>query len=98
MISISNLFVASFAANFSSREAGRAAFEQILAMMKSSDAIQLDFDNRSLTPSFADECIGGLAAHLGLAEVKRRIKLQNIDDISRPLVRHVVLRRSQIAA
>lgn len=96
--SISKFMVASIAPDFSSREIGRTAFAHIRDALSSCEVINLDFGDRLLTPSFADECIGGLAAHLGLEEFKRRVKLSNIDEASKPLVRHVVLRRVQLAA
>ncbi|NOT16920.1 MAG: STAS-like domain-containing protein [Sulfuriferula sp.] len=39
------------------------------------ELIEVDFLNKSLTPSFADECIGRLASAIGLNEFRKRIKL-----------------------
>lgn len=62
----------------------------IAQMLSESEGIEVDFDGHSLTPSFADEFIGGIAASLGLAEFRRRVRLKNIPDDSVPLVRHVL--------
>ncbi|MFZ7319702.1 STAS-like domain-containing protein [Comamonas jiangduensis] len=76
------------------RPNGQSFLEDVLAALASYDSIIIDFDNRAPTPSFADQCIGGLASQLGLETFKQRVKLKNVSDSSRSLVKHVILSRS----
>jgi hypothetical protein len=76
----------------SSRPAGQEALVLLAQMLSESEAVELDFEGLSLTPSFADEFLGGAAARLGIDEFRRRIVLTNIADNSRPLVLHVLAR------
>lgn len=92
MTSISRFLITSIEPEFATRAGGREAFFAIQRLLVNKEAIELDFSNRALTPSFADECIGGLVLSLGISEFKRRVKLVNIQEASRPLVRHLVLK------
>ncbi len=100
MTSTFKINVNEIAVELSTRPVGAKARESILNFLKRYDEVEIDFHYNSLTPSFADECIGRLAATIGLDEFKKRIKLKNIDESTRPLVKHVVLKRcsSPIAA
>lgn len=100
MTSTFKINVNEIAIELSTRPVGAKARESILNFLKSYDEVEIDFHNSSLTPSFADECIGRLAATIGLDEFKKRIKLKNVEESTKPLVKHVVLRRcsSPIAA
>lgn len=95
---ISSFSVASAVRDFATREGGRRALIAIQNELLHEDSIELDFAGGTLTPSFADECIGGLAASLGIDEFKRRIHFANVPDSAKPLIRHVVIKRSQVAA
>lgn len=97
MTSTFKIDVSEIAIELSTRPVGAKARESILIALKSYDEVEIDFHNSSLTPSFADECIGRLAAAIGLNEFKKRIKLKNIEESTRPLVKHVVLKRCSIA-
>lgn len=77
------------------RPNGQAFLEDVLTALAKYDAIVLNFDNRAPTPSFADQCIGGLASYLGLEAFKQRVKLTNVADTAKPLVKHVILSRSR---
>lgn len=80
--------------SMSSREIGNLALDRILQELQSSDVLELDFGGRLLTPSFADQCLGGLAARLGLDEFKRRVKIKNATAESASLIKHVVISRA----
>jgi len=85
--------VTSIASEFSTRPVGAQARSQLLHLLAQFGCVEVDLENRSLTPSFADECIGRLAGEIGLEEFKRRVKLVNVNESSRPLVKHVILTR-----
>ena len=93
MTSVFKIDVTEIAPEFSSRPVGKMAREKLLDLLQEHDSIEVDFQDKSLTPSFADECVGQLAAVLGLPEFKRRVALTHVSDESRPLIRHVVLTR-----
>lgn len=76
------------------RPNGQSFLEDVLEALSTYDTIVIDFDNRAPTPSFADQCIGGLASQLGLDTFKQRVRLKNISDSAKPLVKHVILSRS----
>ena len=77
------------------RPAGKAAREQILDMLGRFEALTLDFESVILTPSFADEFIGGLIIVLGEHEFHDRIQLVHLSPSAQPLVRHVTNLRSE---
>lgn len=86
-------FVERFPA-LSSREIGNEALALIIVSLGDHDVVELDFGGKPVTPSFADQCIGGLASRLGLDEFKRRVKIRNAAEESVPLIKHVILSRS----
>ena len=98
MISICSVDIDSIAVRFGSRPLGVKARNALLHLLESNSVLEIDFHNRSIAPSFADECLGQLAARLGLPDFKRRIRLLNVCESTKPLVRHVVLRRCSEAA
>ncbi len=77
----------------STRPVGAQAREHLLLALETFEAIEIDFLDKPLTPSFADECIGRLAASIGLSEFKKRVKLKHVNESTRPLIKHVVLTR-----
>lgn len=81
------------ASDLTTRPVGAHARCILLGMLEDNEAIEIDFHAKSLTPSFADECIGQLAAELGFDGFRSRVKLLNVSESSRPLIRHVVLTR-----
>lgn len=98
MTSTFKIDVNEIATELSSRPVGAQARNALIHVLNNYDEIEIDFHERTLTPSFADECIGRLAAEIGLSEFKRRVKLLNVDSSSKPLVKHVVLKRCSVAA
>lgn len=88
-----NVDIAQIASELTTRPVGAAARHQLLALLNEHTSLHIDFHHRSLTPSFADECIGQLAAQLGLEPFKHRVKLKNLAAASKPLVKHVILTR-----
>jgi hypothetical protein len=73
----------------SSRLGGECARRHLLSKLMEFDNLEIDFDFESLTPSFADERLGRLAAEIGLDAFKRRVKLLHLEESSKPLVKHV---------
>lgn len=97
MISIFNIDIDDVAVELTTRPVGAQARFRLLDLLHEHESIEIDFHNKSLTPSFADECIGQLAAKLGLNDFKSRVKLLNLSASSRPLVKHVILTRCSSA-
>jgi hypothetical protein len=85
--------VRDIASELSTRTMAELARQKLISILKEFEGVEVDFDFISLTPSFADECIGRLAAEIGLVELKKRVKLFNVHESSKPLVKHVILRR-----
>lgn len=81
-------------AKMATRPNGQWFFEQVLDALARHECVTINFAHRSPTPSFADQSLGGLVSRFGLAEFKRRIKIVNVSDQDRPLIKHVVLSRS----
>lgn len=97
MISIFNVDILDIASELTTRPVGAHARAQLLTLLEEHEAIEIDFHNKSLTPSFADECIGQLAARLGLNDFKSRVRMVNLGEANRPLVKHVILTRCSTA-
>lgn len=95
MTSISTIRVAvtDIAPDVTTRPIGAQARERLIQALEDYDSVEVDFQEKSLTPSFADECIGRLAATIGLGEFKRRVKLRHLNASSKSLVKHVILAR-----
>ncbi len=77
---------------------GMEAREYLLAMLREHDVVVLDFENSAPTPSFADECVGRLAQTLGFGSFKSRIRMANVPNPAKPLIKHVVMRRTREVA
>lgn len=80
------------------RPNGQSFLEDVLAALDRYDTVVIDFADRAPTPSFADQCLGGLASRLGLNVFKQRVQLKNVSPSARPLVKHVILSRSAVPA
>lgn len=93
MTSSINVDILEIASELTTRPVGAQARNHLLGLLDDHESIEIDFHRRSLTPSFADECIGQLAAKLGMSNFRARVKLLNVDESSRPLIRHVILTR-----
>ena len=75
------------------REGGRRARQYVLDALKTCDSVQIDMIGMNVSPSFADEFFGMLAAELGLDEYAKRIQLINTPEPAKTLIAHVVYRR-----
>jgi len=75
------------------REAGKRGRQFILDALKTCDAVQIDMTGMSVSPSFADEFLGKLAAELGLEEFANRVHLINVPEGASDLITHVIYRR-----
>lgn len=80
------------------RPNGQWFLERVLDALEHNERVVINFANRSPTPSFADQCLGGLVSKFGLPEFKRRIQMINVSDHDKPLIKHVVLSRSHARA
>jgi hypothetical protein len=89
--------VTDIAPNLTTRPVGIQARERLIQALNDYDFVEIDFLGKSLTPSFADECIGQLAAALGIQEFQKRVKMKNIHESTRPLIKHVILARCSVA-
>ena len=98
MNSTFSLNIDQIAAELTTRPVGASARHKLLSILNEHNSIDIDFCHRSLTPSFADECIGQLAAELGLHDFRSRVKLSNVSESSRPLLKHVILTRCSAVA
>ncbi|MBS0358848.1 MAG: STAS-like domain-containing protein [Proteobacteria bacterium] len=75
----------------------RQAINQIgktaVALLDEHKTLEIDFENIVLTPSIADGVIGALAQSLGLPAFNERIKMKNLSDNQKLLLKHVIIRR-----
>jgi len=78
------------------REDGRVLREAILRHWAESESVTLDFDGvRIASVSFFDESLGLLARQHPLDEIKRRIRVENMDPADRRLLNDIVQSRSR---
>ena len=80
------------------RQSGDELAAVVAQALSAHDYIVIDFEQARLTPSFVDQGIGSLVTWLGWEEFKRRIRMTNVTESDKPLVRHVVARRSALRA
>jgi len=92
MTSISKIDLPSSVASLASRECGSAALASMLAELQTSEVLEIDFGGQVPTPSFADQSIGNLAKTLGVAAFRQRVRLLNVPESARLLIRHVILK------
>jgi hypothetical protein len=77
------------------RPNGQVLFERVANVLNSEDgSVVIDFSELNPTPSFVDQSIGGIVKSFGLELFKSRVKLVNVSDDLRPLLRHVILTRA----
>lgn len=84
--------------SLASRDAGLRLKLEIQAAMASSDVVVVNFRGRDLTPSFADECFGALAAEVGLQQFKSKVRSKNVPPKAKALLSHVIQQRVQARA
>lgn len=75
------------------RPNGVEARNFVLHALEEHDFVELDFMGVHLSPSFADECVGILCQVIGWDAFRSRVRLYNVADDSKSLIRHVVARR-----
>jgi hypothetical protein len=97
MISTFKVDIGDIAPELTSRPVGAGARRQLLDLLDEHETIDIDFHFKSLTPSFADECVGQLAAIIGMKHFRERVKLTNLSDAAKPLMKHVILTRCSAA-
>jgi hypothetical protein len=85
--------VTDIAPELTTRPIGIQARERLIQALEDYEFVEIDFLGKSLTPSFADECIGRLAAFIGLKEFQKRVKMTNVSASTKPLIKHVILAR-----
>ena len=92
MTSIFKLQLADDFAGMASREMGDVALAEMRKALDEAETLELDFGGKEPTPSFADQSVGNLAKQLGFETFRRRVKLVNLPEGARPLLRHVILK------
>jgi hypothetical protein len=75
------------------RAAGADARRFISDALKKCEVVRINMIGMNVSPSFADECFGLLAAELGLEQYGRRVQLINVPEAAEDLIRLVVYRR-----
>lgn len=91
----SKLVVSEEASSLATRIGGRALRDQLLTLLQSAHHVTVDFADVTLTPSFADEFLGGVIEKIGRDQFRQAISIVNVSDHGRPLVRHVLNQRSK---
>lgn len=89
-------FLINLSADFqtlSSRETGMLARQQLLNKLTENQTITIDFNGQAVSPSFADELIGILARDIGFETFKTKIKMTNVSDSSKLIIKHVLNKR-----
>jgi len=79
------------------RPNGQAFLDEAIKALENHQVVEIDFNLRSPSPSFADQCIGGLVRTYGLSAFKERIRLINVAADARPLIKHIIMNRSRSA-
>ena len=80
--------------DMATRPNGDRFLTDVLTALRSSDVVSITFGPKEPTPSFVDQCFGGLIATLGFEDFRRRVKLKNVSPSTRPLLLHVLARRA----
>lgn len=79
--------------SLSTREFGAEVRQCILEKLELGENLVLDFGKQNVSPSFADECIGLIVQDLGFERVKKNIKLINLSDSAKSIIKHVISKR-----
>ncbi len=77
----------------SSRADAEEPRQQILHLLEKYDTVKIDLEGTLLTPSIADGVIGAIAQELGKDTFKAKVKLINLNESQRSLLKHVIARR-----
>ncbi|WP_024873114.1 STAS-like domain-containing protein [Tolumonas lignilytica] len=77
----------------STRDIGKLAREQLLLKLSDDNTVTLDFNGKAISPSFADEFIGILARDMGFDAFKNKVKMTNVSESSKQIIKHVINKR-----
>ena len=75
------------------RKTGQEAREILIQKLTFAKVVTLDFEQSTISPSFADEFVGILAKQLGFSEFRSRVKMINVSDSSQSIIKHVLQKR-----
>ncbi|MGD9152762.1 MAG: DUF4325 domain-containing protein [Gammaproteobacteria bacterium] len=75
---------------FISRKLGMEAREFLINELKNHKRLEVDLSNCLVTPSFADECIGILAAQIGLENFNKNLAFKGVKPEIKSLFIHVI--------
>lgn len=75
------------------RASGAEARTMLLSELSRFGRVEVNLGFGTITPSFADECIGILAAQLGREQFKERVSIKNVSPQVRPLLLQVIQAR-----
>lgn len=80
----------------SSRTGGASVRAEILSHLSEGKSVEVDFGHLPMSPSFADECLAILVHEIGVERFKKLVKIKNLNETSKRLVKHVVTKRASI--
>ena len=95
MMTTSRFLVSSETATLATRVGGSELRARLLGLLDDTDHVTVDLDEMAITPSFADEFLGGTLELLGRDEFKRRVSIVNLSESAKPLVRHILNQRAK---
>jgi hypothetical protein len=76
------------------RPNGLVARRSLLDCLQRQSSVVVDMTDVVLTPSFADEFLGVLLVEIGEERFRRDVKIVNVPETARPLLRQVLARRA----
>jgi len=76
------------------RPNGLVARRLLVERLQREPTVTVDMSNVVLTPSFADEFLGVLLVEIGEARFRSSVRIVNVPDAARPLLRQVLARRA----
>lgn len=94
MTSSSRFVVQVEAPNTATRPNGANARARLRELLGKVDKVTVDMSGIVLTPSFADEFLGVLLIEIGESRFRESVRIENVSDSARPLLRTVLQRRA----
>lgn len=94
---ISNFVVSKESKTSATRVDGKALRSQLLCILRDAHHVTIDFSGVTLTPSFADEFLGGTMGELGKDNFKSAISIVNLPESAKPLVRHILNQHAKMS-
>jgi hypothetical protein len=80
--------------NTGTREVGSAVRLKLIEVIRQGQGVTIDLANKSrITPSFADELFGKLAADIGIERFRSLVQIVNVHPSVVPLIHATVARR-----